>query len=46
MVRTVGKAVNQHRNKLREKSMGSHWESNPRPPTVAVGTVGALTTEL
>ena len=35
--------VNQDRNKLREKSMGSHWESNPRPPTLAVD---ALTTEL
>ena len=35
--------VNQHRNKLGEKCLGSHWGSNPRPPTLAVGT---LTTEL
>ena len=35
--------VNQDRNKLKKKCMGSHWESNPRPPTLAVD---ALTTEL
>ena len=42
-VRTGGKqlVVNQDRN---EKMHGySHWESNPRPPTLAVD---ALTTEL
>ena len=44
-VRTGGKqlVVNQDRNKLKKKCMGSHWESNPRPPTLAVD---ALTTEL
>ena len=31
----------EHKN---EKCMGSHWESNPRPPTLAVND--ALTTEL
>ena len=35
--------VNQDRNIPKKKCMGSHWESNPRPPTLAVDT---LTTEL
>ena len=35
--------VNQDRNIPKKKCMGSHWDSNPRPPTLAVDT---LTTEL
>ena len=45
VVRTGGKqlVVNQDRNIPKKKCMGSHRESNPRPPTLAVN---ALTTEL
>ena len=37
MVKQV--VVNQYRNKLRETSLGSHWELNPGPPTIAINAL-------